>query len=76
MSMAYDLLKAEITSLTEQQRAELAHLLIQSLDVETQDEVETAWAGELNRRFREIREGSAIVRPSEQIFAEIRAKHQ
>lgn len=76
MSMAYDLLKAEITSLTEQQRAELAHLLIQSLDVETQDEVETAWADELNRRSREIREGSAIARPSEQIFAEIRAKHQ
>ena len=76
MSMAYDLLKAEITSLTEQQRVELAHLLIQSLDVETQDEVETAWADELNRRSREIREGSAIVRPSEQIFAEIRAKHQ
>ena len=76
MSMAYDLLKAEITSLTEQQRVELAHLLIQSLDVETQDEVETAWADELNRRSREIREGSAIARPSEQIFAEIRAKHQ
>ena len=76
MSMAYDLLKAEITSLTEQQRVELAHLLIQSLDLETQDEVETAWADELNRRSREIREGSAIARPSEQIFAEIRAKHQ
>ena len=76
MSMAYDLLKAEITPLTEQQRVELAHLLIQSLDVETQDEVETAWADELNRRSREIREGSAIARPSEQIFAEIRAKHQ
>ena len=76
MSMAYDLLKAEITSLTEQQRAELAHLLIQSLDVETQDKVETAWADEPNRRSREIREGSAIARPSEQIFAEIRAKHQ
>jgi putative addiction module component (TIGR02574 family) len=76
MSIAYDLMKAEITSLTEQQRAELAHLLILSLDNENDVEVGTAWAEELARRSREIKEGTAIGRPSEQVFASLRARPQ
>jgi putative addiction module component (TIGR02574 family) len=61
--------------LTKEQRAELAHKLIVSLDKESEAEVQCAWYIEIEKRIAEIKSGKASGRPAEQIFDEIRAKY-
>jgi putative addiction module component (TIGR02574 family) len=55
-------------SITE--RAELATALLASLDGEPDDDVEAAWAAEIERRVERIKSGTAKGRP----WAEVR-KH-
>ena len=62
-------------NLSPEERAELAHELILSLDDTRDKEVETAWDAEIERRVREIKSGKAKGRPAEDILAEIRAKY-
>jgi len=58
-----------------EERAELAHELIVSLDDVIDKAVETAWDAEIERRVKEIKSGKAKGRPAEEILAEIRAKY-
>ena len=58
-----------------EERAELAHELIVSLDDAIDKEVETAWDAEIERRVKEIKSGKAKGRPAEEILAEIRAQY-
>jgi putative addiction module component (TIGR02574 family) len=76
MASAMEELKAELAGLTEQERAELAYFLLDSLD-ETGDEaeVEAAWDAELARRADEIQRGTAVGKPADQVFAELREKY-
>ncbi|OGW17139.1 MAG: hypothetical protein A3G93_09535 [Nitrospinae bacterium RIFCSPLOWO2_12_FULL_45_22] len=62
-------------NLSPEERAELAHELILSLDDTRDKEVETAWDAEIESRVREIKSGKAKGRPAEDILAEIRAKY-
>jgi len=48
-------------SITE--RAKLAAALLASLDGEPEDDVETAWAAEIQRRVERVRSGRAKGRP-------------
>ena len=78
MAVAMDTLKAELAALTERERADLAHFLLTSLHDTTADadiDVEHAWATELARRADEIRRGTAVGKPAEQVFAELREKY-
>ena len=56
-----------------EERAELTHELIVSLDDTVDKEIETAWDAEIKRRLMEIKGGKAEGRPAEDILAEIRA---
>jgi putative addiction module component (TIGR02574 family) len=69
-------LKEELLALPVEQRAELAHFLVGSLDSEGDSEVQTAWEQELERRAAEIESGNAIGKPAEQVFADLRRKYQ
>lgn len=62
-------------NLPPEERAELAHELIVSLDDVIDKEVETAWDAEIERRVKEIKSSKAKGRPAEDILAEIRAKY-
>ena len=62
-------------NLPPEERAELAHKLIESLDEGTDKEVESAWDAEIERRVSEIKSGKAKGRPAEEILAKIRAKY-
>ncbi len=62
-------------SLSPEERAELAHELIVSLDDLTDKENERAWDEEIERRIKEIKSGKAKGRAAEEILAEIRAKY-
>jgi len=71
-------LKAELAVLTEQERAELPHFLLDTLDTTEADadaEVEAAWDAELARRADDIRRGTAVGKPADQVFAELGQKH-
>ncbi|MEK7841879.1 MAG: addiction module protein [Deltaproteobacteria bacterium] len=63
-------------SLSTEERSELAHDLIVSLDEVTKDnDFEMAWDAEIERRVKEIKSGKAKGRPAEEILSEIRAKY-
>ncbi len=81
MAVAMETLKAELAALTELERADLAHFLLNSSDDTTADDadvnvdVEEAWATELARRADDIQRGIAVGKPANQVFAELREKH-
>jgi putative addiction module component (TIGR02574 family) len=51
------------------QRARLAHVLIQSLDTESDADADQQWDAEIARRVREIRDGRVRGIPSRRVFA-------
>jgi len=76
MPITMENLKAELAGLTEQERAELAHFLLDTLDDTKADaDIEAAWDAELARRADEIQRATAVGKPADQVFAELRAKY-
>ncbi len=65
---------AEVMALPEQDRAYLAHQLINSLDDPVDVDAETQWQEVIDRRSREIEEGKVHCRPVEETVRDIRAK--
>ena len=62
-------------NLSPEERAELAHTLILSLDDSVDKDHESAWDSEIERRVREIKSGAIRGRPAEDILAEITARY-
>jgi putative addiction module component (TIGR02574 family) len=75
MSEATEKLRTELASLTNDDRAELAHFLINSLDRGSDADAEEAWDRELARRAKEIKSGQAAGEPVEKAFSELRQKY-
>ncbi|MCM0593213.1 MAG: addiction module protein [Gloeotrichia echinulata IR180] len=70
MTKTAEKLKQELSQLSAQERAELAHFLIHSLDEDIDDDdVEAAWDMELTKRLSEIHNGTAIGETSNQVFS-------
>jgi putative addiction module component (TIGR02574 family) len=67
-------LRSEILALSEAERAELAHDLIQSLDAPRDNGVEDAWDREISRRLSEIDAGQAELVERAEFRKRIRAK--
>lgn len=68
--------KREVLQLPESERAELAHLLIRSLDATWDADAEAAWDAELEQRLKRIGEGSSQLRPAFEVLAEITDKYK
>jgi len=62
--------------LSDKDRAELAHLLLVSLDEVVEEGVEAAWDEELDKRVREIDSGQATGRDAFEVLAEMRNKYE
>lgn len=75
MTETAEKLKSELSQLSRQERAELAHFLIHSLDEEVDEDAEAAWDAELAQRMEELKSGKAIGEPADKVFAELRAKY-
>jgi putative addiction module component (TIGR02574 family) len=69
-----DILKSEVGKLSSQERAELAHFLLSSLDPHVDPDAEAAWDAELARREAEIDSGKIIGRPAADVFARLHEK--
>jgi putative addiction module component (TIGR02574 family) len=72
---AIERLKAEMLSLSSGERAELAYVLLRSLDGVPSAAAEEDWDAELARRAEEILGGRAAGRPAEEVFAALREKY-
>lgn len=57
----------EAAELTEEERASLAGLLIESLEIEPDADVEAAWSAEIERRVAELDAGTAKTIPWEDV---------
>jgi putative addiction module component (TIGR02574 family) len=62
----------QLLSLPVEKRAELAEILIQSLDEQKGEDIRSAWLLEIQRRDNEIRSGQAVCKPAEQVLREAR----
>ena len=59
-------------ALSAESRAELAEILIQSLEEKDEKAVKTAWLAEIQRRDQDIRAGAAVTKPADQVLREAR----
>lgn len=75
MSLLMEEIVKKALNLSPEERAELAHELILSLDDVRDKEVKNAWEMEIDRRVKEIKSGKAKGRLAEDILAEIRAEY-
>ncbi len=75
MTETTEKLKSQLSQLSTQERADLAHFLIQSLDEGVDADAEAAWDAELARRMEEIRSGKAVGESADKVFAELREKY-
>jgi putative addiction module component (TIGR02574 family) len=62
--------------LPEKARAELARVLLLSLDSFDEESNEAVWAQEAERRYAEIKAGLVETIPSEQVFQEARSRRK
>jgi putative addiction module component (TIGR02574 family) len=71
--MTPEQLQAEFLQLAPGTRARLAVALLDSLD-EPVTELDLAWAAEAKRRYEELQSGVAKALPSDEVFAQARAR--
>jgi putative addiction module component (TIGR02574 family) len=62
----------EALQLTPAQRAEVADILVESLESTPPDEVQKLWIDEATRRLAEIRSGNVTTIPGDDVLAEAR----
>jgi putative addiction module component (TIGR02574 family) len=67
MSRTFTELWKEASELSEKDRADLAGLLLESLEDEPDAEVEAAWAAEIERRVAELEAGTVQSIPWEEV---------
>src|SRR5207302_2818140 len=76
MAADFDRLLEDALTLSEKERAQLAQLLLDSLEPEPTDEVRKAWDEEIARRVKEMDDGIDPGIPAEEVLAKLRAKSQ
>lgn len=73
MSVSTEMISA-VFSLSETDRAFLAHKLITSLEERKDDDSEASWNDEIDRRINEIDQGQITCRPLEESLKAIRER--
>ena len=74
MTEAVTRMVAQLDGLSQEERAELAHAVLLSLEPEEAGVAE-AWDHELARRVARIRSGEAVGIPADKVFADWRKGH-
>jgi len=76
MAATVEKLAEDALTLSDRERAELAHKLLVSLEGAPEENVEEAWDAEIAKRVDRIKEGTAKGRPADEVFRDIRARYQ
>ncbi len=74
MARKLEELATEALELGRESRAALAKRLLDSLDEPTSEEVGEAWIREAERRYKELRAGTARTIASDELFAKFRRR--
>ena len=69
-----DHLRSQISTLSQSERAALAHELIMSLDGPSDDSVEQAWNDEIVPRVSKVKSGNATLLSREEFRSKMRAR--
>jgi putative addiction module component (TIGR02574 family) len=72
MSLTLDQITEEAMQLPSTSRALLADKLVESLESEDLDEIQTLWSAEAIRRRDEVRSGQVQPVPGEEVLEEVR----
>lgn len=72
MSALLDELSEKASSLTLEDRAQLAQELLESVEREADPDVQAAWEGEIASRIARYERGEAKLIPAEEVFAAVR----
>jgi len=76
MAATIEQLTQDALTLSELDRAHLAQTLLRSLEPIAEEGVEEAWDAEVARRLERVQQGAAEGRPADEVFRDIRARHQ
>jgi len=76
MPATIEQLTHEALTLSEDDRAHLAQTLLRSLEPVADEGVQAAWDAEVARRLERVRQGTAQGRPADEVFRDLRARHQ
>jgi putative addiction module component (TIGR02574 family) len=74
MSPLFDEVQKQAQMLTPQEKAALAHLLIEALDSPTDADVEQLWIAESRRRYEAYRRGELESLPGDEVMARARKR--
>lgn len=74
MSSNYDEIFSTALALPAGSRAMLAEHLLESLDSPEQNEIDAAWAEEVERRVQDVQENKVETLDGKQVFFELRSK--
>ena len=72
MSALYDQLEKQARLLSLEERAKLAHILIEELDSSVENNVEELWNAEAQRRYKAYLAGELGSRPGDEVIADAR----
>lgn len=72
MNTAVSIIAEQAKALSAAERVALAEVLLESVQASGEPIVEAAWEAEINRRVNEVELGSAILVPSEEVYAKAR----
>ena len=75
MATSNDRVIEEVLSLPADVRLSLVEMLLTSLNLPIDEEIDRLWAEEAERRVSQIEEGKTKLIPGDEVFARIRAKH-
>ena len=75
MPMTKEQLLAEAMALDVKERESLAEELLLTVDDGTREEVDAAWAEEIQRRIAEYERGEVKAIPGDQVLRELRGRH-
>jgi putative addiction module component (TIGR02574 family) len=74
MPMQVEQILEEAAKLSPEARAALVHSLLETLDTEIDADAESQWHDEIQRRIKEIDDGSATLIPWEEARARLRSR--
>ena len=74
MSTLFDRLEKQARSLTLQEKASLAHILIEELDPAIEGDVEQVWIEEAQRRYDSYRKGELRASPGDAVMQRARSR--
>jgi putative addiction module component (TIGR02574 family) len=72
MSALLDEMEKQSRLLTPQEKARLAHILIEDLDASIDSEVEQVWITESQRRYQAYRKGEVAAHPGDEVMTRAR----